>query len=527
MLVNYDEKCLGALLGAAIGDAYGWPYEQNSKNTNVTEKKSIDFIEWRHRAGGRFWAHEERILPGEYSDDTQLIIATLRALLEGKQWSQHFIAYELPAWLSYARGAGKATKKAAELWKKGKTPWELRKNPYDVVNKYFMAGGNGAAMRVLPHAFLSNLDNEEFMEQVFINSMYTHGHPRAIMGAMLYATAVKYILQCETTLSYGELVEYLLSDQSKWTKIPKNSKIENWINKAEENDIPYYRLWEDAAYETNDLLHIVKHSLYNGSLDLTNETLQELGCFDKKINGAGNRTAIISIYLFSKYADSPIECIKKAGTLKKADTDTIASMAGGLLGALHGIDWIPDEWKSVQDYEMFRTLVILLLTKIDSSDVVPISNFDSDTIFTRTNIENMKPGESKQFKPFGRTYLIEYREEKSLLPNNVVNTAVMKTEYGQTLYVKKMGKNANSVQERYEYKDYNLKYGLLKLIVKIIGDEWKANDYLIFINDIVYQINNNIVDRAFAEGYCKKWEQYNLTMNQIKRVADLLKKEIE
>ena len=359
MLVSYEEKCLGALLGAAIGDAYGWPYEQNSKNTNIKERNTIDFIEWSHKSGGRFWAHEEYILPGEYSDDTQLIIATLRSLLEGKQWSQHFIAYELPAWLSYARGAGRATKKAAELWAKGKTPWEVKKNPIEVVYEYFMAGGNGAAMRVLPHTFIPDLDNEEFMEQVFINSMYTHGHPRAIIGAMLYAAAVKYILQCEMTLSYGELVKELLRKQNEWCNIPRNDKIETWKIRrqvAEENNIPYYSLWEEIAYETLDLLHLIERSLYLGSLDLTNETLKTLGCFDKKVNGAGNRTAVICIYLFSKYADSPVECIRKAGGLKKADTDTIASMVGGLIGALHGTEWIPSEWRNVQDHEMFKPL---------------------------------------------------------------------------------------------------------------------------------------------------------------------------
>lgn len=527
MLVSYEEKCLGALLGAAIGDAYGWPYEQNSKNINVKERNTIDFIEWSHKTGGRFWAHEEHIFPGEYSDDTQLIIATLRSLLEGKQWSQHFIACELPAWTSYARGAGRATKRAAELWAKRKTPWETRKNPIEVVNQYFMAGGNGAAMRVLPHAFISDLNNEEFMKQVFINAMYTHGHPRAIIGAMLYAAAVKHILQCEMTLDYGELVRELLKKQNEWYNIPPNSKIKTWINKAEENNISYYSLWEEVAYETINLLQLIEQSLYLGSLDLTNETLKALGCFDKKVNGAGNRTAVICIYLFSKYADSPIECIRKAGSLKQADTDTIASMVGGLIGALHGTEWIPTEWRTVQDYEFFKQLISLLFAKKVRLDITSNSSLESSCIFNRVAVENMEVGEGKDFSPFGKTYLIERREEKSLIPSNVVSTSVLKTKYGQTLYVKKIEKISNRIQENFEYNtwSYNLNYNLLRSIVNIIGDEWKANDYLIFINDIVSRISKkNDVDMNFIEECCKRWEQYNLTVKQIKRVADLLKK---
>ena len=62
------------------------------------------------------------------------------------------------------------------------------------------------------------------------------------------------------------------------------------------------------------------------------------------------------------------------------------------------------------------------------------------------------------------------------------------------------------------------------MIVKIIGDEWKAKDYLIFINDIVSQINKkNDVEMTFIEECCKRWEQYDLTMKQIKRVVNLIK----
>lgn len=69
-------------------------------------------MEWNRRAGGKYWPHEEKILRGEYSDDTQLIIATARSLLRGRQWSNFFRQAELPAWLKYERGGGGATKRA-------------------------------------------------------------------------------------------------------------------------------------------------------------------------------------------------------------------------------------------------------------------------------------------------------------------------------------------------------------------------------------------------------------------------------
>ena len=76
----FSEKYKGAMLAAAIGDALGWPNEQNSNNLNKHYNELNAFVEWSRKCGG-YWPYEERICAGEYSDDTQLLIATLRSLL--------------------------------------------------------------------------------------------------------------------------------------------------------------------------------------------------------------------------------------------------------------------------------------------------------------------------------------------------------------------------------------------------------------------------------------------------------------
>jgi len=47
-----NEKCTGAFVASAIGDALGWPNEFRSSNTKKQSKPVSDFIEWQRRTGG-------------------------------------------------------------------------------------------------------------------------------------------------------------------------------------------------------------------------------------------------------------------------------------------------------------------------------------------------------------------------------------------------------------------------------------------------------------------------------------------
>ena len=239
----FSEKYKGAMLAAAIGDALGWPNEQNSNNINKHYKELNAFVEWSRKCGGRYWPYEERIYAGEYSDDTQLLIATLRSLLRGNQWGTYFRQVELPAWLEYQRGGGGATKRAAQAWTKGISPWD-ENNDEKLIRSYYMAGGNGVAMRIMPHVIKNEEDIEYIMKQVLLNGMYTHGHPRALVGAMLYAYSLAYIFSLETTLEYGELIEELINKKDAWGSLPKVNNIESWKEEAQRYlNIDYDILW--------------------------------------------------------------------------------------------------------------------------------------------------------------------------------------------------------------------------------------------------------------------------------------------
>jgi len=59
--------------------------------------------------------------------------------------------------------------------------------------------------------------------------------------------------------------------------------------------------------------------------------------------------AIAAVYLASRHAADPINGVVKAAFAIGSDTDTIASMTGGLLGCINGSDWLSPVRQGIQD----------------------------------------------------------------------------------------------------------------------------------------------------------------------------------
>ncbi len=521
MSCSKKEKYTGALIGAAIGDALGWPNEQNSKNIRKNRNSIRTYVEWNRRAGGKYWPHEEKICAGEYSDDTQLIIATARSLLRGRKWSYFFRQAELPAWLKYERGGGGATKRAAQKWANNISPWDEKCNSPLEIKDYFMAGGNGVAMRIVPHIFRNEDNIEKIMAQVVLNGMYTHGHPRALIGAMLYAMAVRTLIQQDDVLSYGELIDVLI-EEKKWSEMPEVNNIAIWKSEAEKYaQYDYDQIWNECVVETIDYLKIAKEALSQGILDLGDDTLQKLGCYNSRINGAGNVSAVISIYLFSKYADNPTMAIYETANLSNADTDTLASMVGGLLGALNGKDWIPIELRGVQDYSLFEYLVEQMM-----DEKCDFLNSDKQyKLFNNDNMATLKIGESIECLPFGEITLKEIREDKPKRADMYVKVCVWKTAYGQTIFSKKIGKKTLNLKQSIQYvvdAEILLTVQKLRDIKQILIKVSDANDFVEILCEIMQMKKNNGISKEQIDGMKLKWRQYKMTKKQIVKIYELL-----
>ncbi|KEZ89276.1 hypothetical protein IO98_14905 [Lacrimispora celerecrescens] len=414
------EKCTGALVASAIGDALGWPYEFRARNKSNNIKNSDFFIEWTRSTGGKYWNHYENILPGEYSDDTQMILSVARSIIGG-DWENIFAKNELPFWLEYERGGGFALKRAAKILKGGTNPWESNES-----QKYFNAGGNGAVMRILPHviARACKIDIKELMIDVIKDSIFTHGHPRAILGATCYAYALSVLLRKESVLGYGELINSVIEGRGEWAAFPDSTIFSDWIEATKRNsDYDYFETWSLCAQSMVQKLNFISNSLKKGLLVNDKEVLEQVECFAKS-NGAGDVAILSALYLTSRYANNPILGIKSGAFSVGADTDTIASITGGLLGMLCGITWIPAEWKMVQDYNCLINIAESLLAedmkeatkKITTQYKEQYNNWESSPIGKIRAVSDL-------VVPSGKTGIVYIKKVESLS--------------GQTFYLKK------------------------------------------------------------------------------------------
>lgn len=355
-----ETKYRGSLKFSAIGDALGWITEFEKERTNLMKKYGVELVDrfhdWKKNVGGRFLGFTDNISGGSYSDDTQLMLAVARSIgKNGEVDNEYFSKIELYNWLEYARGGGRTVKVAAEKISRRSARWNSNFYSFKVNGElidYRQSGANGAAMRVLPIA-LANLGNfEKIKHEIFCNSIVTHGHPRAILGAVLYGYALNEIIVYRPDdFTWENYLTKIGTDISRNFDIDLNSseEIREWTrlwNKGGEN---FQKLLSKTIIEAQEQLRYVYQSLKrNVAVD---QVFRTLGCFDNASKGSGVVTVIAGIFITAKFHDSPTQGIIEAVNQLGSDTDSIAAFAGGLLGALHGSTAIPTKWKSVQDSE--------------------------------------------------------------------------------------------------------------------------------------------------------------------------------
>ena len=353
----------GAFLFSAIGDALGWPTEflgSINKSKLPFKLPLKEYIQWKKNVGGRWWGYYDEIKPGEYSDDTQLTLAISRCISNSGDFEPDRFAYsELPLWLQYQRGGGRSVKTAARTILRRKSEW--CNNFYSFKERdYRNAGANGAAMRNLPIILANVNDEHRMITDSFYNSIITHGHPRAILGTILFSYAVRYALSSEDNMEKG-MIEYLLNSLKTSLVISeKDPTIQTWIRKwnaASKLNDSFTSLFQETIGEIYTYLCQIPYYLDKPE----NEYYSLIGALNPSTKGSGVATVCCAIYLFLKNGASPEEALFSAINILGSDTDTIAVFLGSLLGARYGRGAIPSHFiTQLQDHEYIEKTALRL-----------------------------------------------------------------------------------------------------------------------------------------------------------------------
>ena len=297
---NTDDIKSG-ILGFVVGDCLGVPVEFKTRYW-LKENPVRDMLE----KGSHFQPK------GTWSDDTSMVLATIHSLVELKGYgnkSFYDIADKFVDW--YKKGlyspsgevfdVGNTTKSALEKFIANRNKECGEDSLYD--------NGNGSLMRIIPLAYYfykAHIELEQRKNITFEVSSITHNHIMSKYACLMY-------------------VEFLLNVLN---RIDKYTSYKMMIDDIE-------MLLELEENKNKKIVREAYKRILNGKIDMLKE---------KDIKSTGyvvdTLEAVLWIVLNSKEYK---EAVLKAVNLGD-DTDTIAALAGGLLGAIYGYDSIPNEW---------------------------------------------------------------------------------------------------------------------------------------------------------------------------------------
>lgn len=301
-----DDRAAGVLLAAACGDALGVPYEFAPR---LTQKQTPQMI------GGGLGPYA----PGEYSDDTQMAVSIAQALANSQSGTiqdPHILNEIADAFLNWYRtGATDIGAQTSTVLGKtrqdGGTPWvaaSMLNRARDLWNSGRPAAGNGSLMRTGPIGLYDLHDAEETADAARLVSDLTHADPLAEDACVIWCEGIRHAVLHATFDGIRAGVELLPEQRREW-----------WHTRLDEA-------------ETHDAYAFTNNGFVVSALQAAWSAI--------------TRTPVP--------ADDPAKGIFAADHLRLAleaavragnDTDTVATIAGSLLGARWGASAVPWHWQ--------------------------------------------------------------------------------------------------------------------------------------------------------------------------------------
>lgn len=292
--ITHNERILGALWGALVGDALGVPVEFRRRQ----EVQANPVVGMR-----AYGTHGQPA--GTWSDDSSLLLCAADSLVTKRQFDSKDLGERFVEWMNLGLWTphgmvfdiGIATSRAISRICSG-TPPEIAggNDEYD--------NGNGSLMRILPFVlWFHTVPDAEFADIIHRASALTHRHPRSQMACVLYGLVIRELL--------------------------KGTPPETALNGALD---AFASLYEHAPFVAERL-----HFQLLESRRLANVPENEIGSSGYVMHAL---TASLWCLLTSRSFE---ETVLKAVNLGD-DTDTTGTVTGGLAGIFYGASAIPNEW---------------------------------------------------------------------------------------------------------------------------------------------------------------------------------------
>lgn len=301
-----SDRAAGVLLAMAAGDALGAGYEFGPP---------LDADVPVVMAGGGSFRWE----PGEWTDDTSMAIAIAEVSAEGQDLvsdaAQDRIAARWAAWATEAKDVGiqtrgvlgSATRVARRRGERQPTGADVRAASTALHAQTGKTAGNGSLMRTAPVALAYLDDPDRLVDAATSLSALTHADPEAGEACALWCLAIRHaVLQGTFDGVHAELYRFPVDRAAVW---------EERLRDAENHD--------PAHYEHNGWVVQALQGAWSAiSGTLTTEP-------------AGPAPSSAS------HLRLALEAAVRGGR----DTDTVAAIAGALLGARWGASAVPASWR--------------------------------------------------------------------------------------------------------------------------------------------------------------------------------------
>ncbi|MFV8750390.1 ADP-ribosylglycohydrolase family protein [Nannocystaceae bacterium ST9] len=274
------ERVLGVLLGTAIGDAIGLPYEGLSPRR--VERRIARLGRLRHSlVRGR----------GMISDDTEHACLVARALIDSAGDPSEFrraLARRLRWWLlALPPATGLATARGIlRLW----LGWPPERSGVD-------SAGNGPMMRAAVIGAFAR-DDRELSALIRGSTRITHTDPRAEQAALAIARFARSMQSPDLTI---------------------------------------------AAIEDLELRARTRQAMVAALDRMTLEEFRVKLGFESGVTGFVDDTLPAVVYCVLRWPEDPRVAIE-AGVRLGGDTDTVAALVGALIGGRLGAEALPREW---------------------------------------------------------------------------------------------------------------------------------------------------------------------------------------